>query len=342
MPKAFSIVVPVYQNEANLPETVPALLGLARALPDYHLELVFVDDGSHDGSLSILTDYAKRYPAEITVVKLARNFGQTPAIQAGLRQATGDCVGIISADLQEPHELFLEMIKRWEGGARFVLGERQEREESRRHQLVSGLYWNLIRRFAFPGFPSLGYDFCLLDRQVVDDINRINEKNSSIFVLIYWLGYRPVRLPITRKLRTKGRSQWRLWNKISFTVDTLIGFTYLPARFILGMSFVMATLCVIYLAIVLATWYHLQAAPPGWMTIFGLVSVLGALTLFSLGIVSEYLLRILDEARKRPPYVVERVLGMPHREAASADRAIVESASVEVGARDPEKVVSQA
>jgi len=308
MAKTFSIVIPVFQNEANLPDTVPKLLALGQALPAYQLELVFVDDGSRDRSFECLADYAKRHPETIKVVKLSRNFGQTPAIQAGLRHATGDCVGVISADLQEPHELFVEMIKQWESGAKFVMGERQAREEGASHQMLSGIYWNLIRRFAFPDFPTMGYDYCLLDRQVVADINRINEKNSSIFVLIYWLGYRPVRLPITRKLRGKGTSQWRLWNKISFTVDTLIGFTYLPARFITMMGFAMAVLCAIYLMGVLVFWYHLQAAPPGWMTVVGLVTLLGALTLFSLGIVSEYLLRILDEARKRPPYVVECVV----------------------------------
>jgi len=312
MPKTFSIVVPVFQNEANLPDTIPALLGLERALPQYRMELVFVDDGSRDRSLDILTDYAQRH-SEIVVVKLARNFGQTPAIQAGLRQATGDCVGIISADLQEPHELFVEMIKHWEGGAKFVLGERHERAESRWHQRASGIYWNLVRRFAFPEFPNMGYDFCLLDRQVVDDINRINEKNSSIFVLIYWLGYRAVRLPITRTLRAKGTSQWHLWSKVSFTVDTLVGFTYLPARFIIVMSFAMAALCVGYLGIVLARWYHLHAAPPGWWTVVVLTTLLGSMTLFGLGILSEYLLRILDEARKRPPYVVEQVVGGTER-----------------------------
>lgn len=309
MRKTFSIVVPVFQNEANLADTIAALLELGQALPQYRLELIFVDDGSRDGSLQLLTDYAKRYPAEITVVKLARNFGQTPAIQAGLRQASGDCVGIISADLQEPHRLFLDMVKHWETGAKFVIGERQRRLESRRHQLVSGIYWNLIRRFAFPEFPNLGYDFCLLDRQVVEDINRINEKNSSIFVLIYWLGYEPVRLPITRAAREKGASQWRFWKKITFTMDTLIGFTYLPARFILVVSFAMAGLSVLYFAVVLARWYHFNAAPPGWWTVVGLITMLGSLTLFALGIVSEYLLRTLDEARKRPPYVIEHVIG---------------------------------
>jgi len=311
MAKTFSIVVPVFQNEANLPDTVPALLRLGHSLPTYRLELVFVEDGSRDHSFDILADFAKRYPSTVKIVKLTRNFGQTPAVQAGLRHATGDCVGIISADLQEPHELFVEMVKQWEVGAKFVMGERQAREEVQSHQLVSGIYWNLIRRFAFPDFPTMGYDFCLLDRQVVDDINHINEKNSSIFVLIYWLGYKPVRLSVTRKIRGKGTSQWRLWNKISFTVDTLIGFTYLPARFITVMGFVMAALCVAYLTVVIARWYYLQTAPPGWMTVVGLVALLGALTLFSLGIVSEYLLRILDEARKRPPYVVERIIGTP-------------------------------
>ena len=236
-----------------------------------------------------------------------------PAIQAGLRYATGGCVGIISADLQEPWELFLDMVKEWERGAKFVMGERQTRQEGRLHQLVSGAYWSLVRRFAFPDFPSMGYDFCLLDRQVVEDLNRINEKNSSTFVLIYWLGYRPVRLPITRTLREKGVSQWRLWNKISFTMDTLIGFTYLPARLITGLGFIAAASCLLYLAVVLVMWYVFRTAPLGWMTVVGLLTLLGAMILFSLGIVSEYLLRILDEARKRPLYVVERVIGEADR-----------------------------
>lgn len=310
MRHTFSVVVPVYQNEANLRDTVPALLRLQERVPSYDLELVFVDDGSQDRSWAILEEYSRRHPGIVKVVKLSRNFGQTPAIQAGLRYATGDCVGIISADLQEPWELFVEMVKEWEGGARFVMGERCLREEGRQHRLISGIYWTLIRRFAFPEFPTQGYDFCLLDRQVVEDLNRINEKNSSIFVLIYWLGYRPVRLPITRRIREKGQSQWRFWTKVGFTLDTLVGFTYLPARCITAMGFVMASASLLYLGISLVIWYVLRAAPPGWMTVVGLVTLLGAMILGSLGIVSEYLLRILDEARKRPPYVVDRVLGM--------------------------------
>lgn len=309
MSRTFSIVVPVYQNEANLADTVPRLLALREAIGDCALELVFVDDGSTDRSFALLEEFVARHPGVIRVVKLARNFGQTPAVQAGLRFARGDCVGIISADLQEPHEMFVDMLTEWRRGAKLVIGERSAREESALHRALSGVYWGLIRRLAFPEFPRLGYDFCLLDRQVVDEINRINEKNSSIFVLIYWLGYRPVFLPITRRLRDKGTSQWRWWRKIGFTVDTLIGFTYLPARFITFMGFAVSTLCVLYFLYLLGIWYWLHAAPPGWMTFAGLITMLGALGLFSIGIVAEYLLRILDEARKRPPYVVDTVVG---------------------------------
>ncbi len=308
MKKTFSIVVPVYQNRANLEETVQKLLALTGQLPTYDMELLFVDDGSTDGSRERLCELARQHPERIRVVLLSRNFGQTPATQAGLQQAKGDAVGIISCDLQESCERFVEMLSLWEQGHKFVLGERTERKEGWWHKGLSSIYWELVRRFALPGFPVMGYDFCVLDRQIVNDINRINEKNSSIFVLIYWLGYQPARVPVVRELRRAGRSQWGLRRKIIFTVDTLIGFTYLPARLITALGLGTALLAAAYLLFMLQRWATLHTAPPGWMTVVGLVTLLGALNLFAVGILSEYLLRILDEARKRPPYVVERVL----------------------------------
>lgn len=204
--------------------------------------------------------------------------------------------------------MFVEMIQAWERGAKFVIGERQAREEGWWHRKVSNIYWNLIRRHAFADFPNMGYDFCLLDRQVVDDINKINEKNSSIFVLIYWFGYRPVHLSIVRKLREKGCSQWSFLKKIRFTIDTLIGFTYLPSRLITFVSMSASAIALLYLVFLLFRWHSTGAAPSGWMTVVGLLLLLGSFILFALGIISEYLLRILDESRKRPPFVVDRVI----------------------------------
>ena len=305
--KTFSIIVPVYQNQANLGDTVPRLLAVGNLLPEYRLELVLVDDGSNDGSRELIADLVHHHPESIRAVFLTRNFGQSPAIQAGLKHATGDCIGIISCDLQEPCEEFVTMVKAWEQGHKYVLGERVDRQESTIHQATSSFYWWIVRRFAFPEFPPMGYDFCVIDQQIAIELSAINEKNTSIFVLIYWLGHRPYRMPIVREIRSKGRSQWNLQRKIGFTLDTLIGFTYVPARLISLLGFSTAMLALLYLGFVLLRWSTLREAPPGWMTVVGLVTLFGALNLFALGILSEYLLRILDEARKRPTYIVESV-----------------------------------
>lgn len=305
LPDLVSIIVPVYQNEANLSETVPRLLDLAPAFAPLRLEIVFVDDGSTDQSLALLTAAAAAHPATIRVVCLTRNFGQTPAIQAGLRHARGACAGIISCDLQEPPETLVEMVAHWRRGAKFVIGERIAREEP---HLTSGIYWFIVRRFVFADYPPLGFDCFLLDRQVVDSVNHINEKNTSIFVLIYWLGYKPVRVPVHRQSRKSGRSQWRLAAKIRFTINTLIGFSYAPARSITWLGLITGAGSILYLFVLVWRWYSRRMAPPGWMTQVGFTILLGAMILFALGIISEYLLRILDEARKRPPFEVERVI----------------------------------
>jgi glycosyltransferase involved in cell wall biosynthesis len=305
----FSIVVPVYQNEANLGDTVPRLLALEARVAPLRIEIVLVDDGSTDKSRSLLAEAAKEHPDTIRVVYLTRNFGQNAAIQAGLHHATGDCVGIISCDLQEPPEQFIPMIRAWQQGAKFVIGERVHRSEGWVHRQLAGFYWRLLRSYAFADYPAMGFDFCLIDRQVVREVNRINEKNSSTFTLVYWLGYRAHRVPITREERIKGKSQWGFFRKSRFMVDTLIGFTYLPSRIITTAGLVSSAMCVLYLVVMVGQTIFLHRGPVGWATLAGLQLLLGAIILFSLGIVSEYLLRILDEARKRPTYVVESITG---------------------------------
>lgn len=306
-PRTFSIVVPIYQNHANVQHTVPKLLSLREKLPAYRLELVFVDDGSTDDSWDQLKVFREKHPDAITLVRLSRNFGQTPATQAGLRHASGDCVGIISADLQEPWETFADMVGHWEKGARFVIGERVDREEGQAHRSVSSSYWWIVRRFALKDFPPLGYDFCLLDRVVVDAVGRIDEKNTSIFPLIYWLGFRPVRVPIVRQLRQHGTSQWSFARKVRITVDTLIAFTHVPTRVITFSGITASFLSIAYFLAIMLRWIFFGTTVPGWHSIICLILIVASLTLFSLGIISEYLWRILDEARGRPPFVVEEV-----------------------------------
>ena len=151
--KRFSVIVPVYQNEGSLDETVSQLLALDKRLDGYDLELIFVDDGSTDNSYNMLMERYRENPKRIRVVKLTKNFGQNRALQAGLRQASGDCIGIISADLQDPHELFLDMIEKWENGVKLVIAERNGREEKGLRRPVFQFVLAAAEKVCHQGFP---------------------------------------------------------------------------------------------------------------------------------------------------------------------------------------------
>jgi polyisoprenyl-phosphate glycosyltransferase len=301
-----SIIVPIYYNELNLPETIPRLLGLREKL-SYDLELVFVDDGSRDRSLELLLKYQALYPKNILVVKLTRNFGAFSAIQAGFTKATGDCIGVIMADLQDPPELFLEMVKNWEKGIKAVFAVRSERNDPKLSKFFSNVYYSLFRRFAIPNYPKGGFDFLLVDRQVVTNINRIHEKNTNIMSLIYWLGYSYVTIPYVRKKREKGKSKWTLGKRVKLAVDSFVGFSYFPIRLLSGLGLVFAFAGFIYGAIVLYKWWIGKIPVEGFTALMIVVIFIGGVQMIMLGVLGEYLWRVLDQSRKRPMYVVDKV-----------------------------------
>ena len=306
--KLFSIVVPVYQNEANLDDTIPKLLSLKAKLPNYDLELIFVDDGSTDNSYKLLVKYYEANKESIKIVKMTKNFGQTAAIQAGLKVASGDCAGIISTDLQDPPELFLEMINKWERGTSLVIAEREKREENIIQIFISNLYWKMVQNYAVNKFPSGGFDFCLLDKKIISDVNKINEKNCTIFILIFSLGYPYEIIYYTRKKRIHGKSQWTFSKKIKLFIDTFVSFSYLPIRGISYLGVGISILSFFYGLYIGLNKLIYGSAYEGWTTIVVLISSLGGLILLTLGIIGEYLWRILDEVKKRPNYVIEEIL----------------------------------
>jgi polyisoprenyl-phosphate glycosyltransferase len=311
--KVFSIVVPVYFNEPNLPDTVPQLLALSERLPGYRLELIFVDDGSGDGSLGALSEFQARHPEHIKVVKLTRNFGAMAAVQAGLSVATGDCVGIITADLQDPPELFLEMLSHWEKGTKLVLAVRADREESLGQRMFAATYYGLMRRFAIPDYPQGGFDFLLMDAQVVKEANRIHEANTNLMALIFWLGYRPVLIPYTRRKRQKGRSRWTLAKKIKLFIDSFVAFSYMPIRLLslLGVLFALGAFGYGILLTLLRLTQGVDV--PGWTAMMVLLTFASGLQMTMLGVLGEYLWRTLEAARGRPHYIIDEVIATSER-----------------------------
>lgn len=301
-----SIVVPVYFNEPNLDETIPQLLALEEALPGHAVELVLVDDGSADRSLEILLQWRDREPGRIQVLSLSRNFGSMAAILAGLGVASGDCVGMIAADLQDPPELFVQMARQWASGAKVVLAVRADREESPIQKLFSNAYYALMRRFALPGYPAGGFDFFLADRQVVAEVVRIGEKNTNVMSLLYWLGFSPVMIPYVRRARRKGRSRWTFAKKVKLFIDSFVAFSYAPIRALSLFGGVVAIAAFAYAAFVFVSWLTRGISVPGFASIIILLAFTAGVQMVMLGILGEYLWRALDETRRRPPFVVDR------------------------------------
>ncbi|MGG4144512.1 glycosyltransferase family 2 protein [Paenibacillus algorifonticola] len=304
--KKFSIVIPIYYNELNIPYTIPRLKKLQDILPGFELEFVFVDDGSKDKSLELLLD-EKEKDSRIKVVKLSKNFGSMSAIQAGLHYATGDCIGIISADLQDPPELFEKMITSWESGNKVVLATRMGRDESLSQRLFSNTYYFLMRKFALKDYPNGGFDFVLLDKQVVKEVNKISEKNTNIMSLIYWLGYSQDTISYVRQERQHGKSRWTLSKKIKLFVDSFVSFSYAPIRVMSFIGISTAVLSFLYGLFVIYNAIFGSIPLQGWTTIIALVTFLLGLIMVMLGIIGEYLWRILDESRKRPAYIIDEV-----------------------------------
>jgi dolichol-phosphate mannosyltransferase len=305
--KTFSIIVPVYYNELNLPETIPQLLGLSQEMPGYHLELVFVNDGSGDRSLDILLAYRSKDPETIKVVNLTRNFGSMAAIQAGFTVTGGDCVGMISADLQDPPELFREMLRHWENGSKAIFAVRQDREDASLQKLLSNSYYSLIRHFAIKDYPNGGFDFFLVDRQVIEELNKIQEKNTNIMTLIHWLGYPSIMIPYIRRSRKKGNSRWTLAKKIKLFIDTFVAFSYFPIRALSLTGLLVAIGSFLYGMFILFYWLTYGIPVQGYVPIMLVITFTSGIQMTMLGVLGEYLWRTLDEVRRRPPFVIDRV-----------------------------------
>ncbi|WP_049827384.1 glycosyltransferase family 2 protein [Paenibacillus maysiensis] len=300
----FSIVVPIYFNELNIPHTIPRLLKLQELLLEFELEFIFVDDGSKDDSLRLLLEAREKDP-RIKVIKLSRNFGSMSAIQAGLNYASGDCVGIIAADLQDPPELFKEMIKHWKFGKKVVLATREDREESFSQKFFSNTYYYLLEKLALKDYPKGGFDFLLIDKQVVREVLHIKEKNTNVMSLIYWLGHEREMVSYVRRERKLGASKWTLSKKVKLFVDSFVSFSYAPIRFMSAIGFVTAVLSFLYGVFIIINALVGLIELQGWTTIIALITFLLGIIMIMLGIIGEYLWRILDESRERPAYIVD-------------------------------------
>lgn len=298
-----SIVVPVYYNEDTLMDLYLDMRDkILCVIGEY--EIVFVDDGSLDNSWKIMNEI-KEMDENVHLVKLSRNFGEHAALMAGLSVCVGDCAVTKQADLQEDSTLILKMYESWKRGNKVVLAVRQSRDENPIKVFFANRYYGIIRRLVNDKMPPGGCDCYLVDRQVIEVLERLDEKNSSLTLQVMWSGFQTEMIPFDRKDREKGRSRWTMSKKVKLVLDSVMSFSYAPIRFMTFLGVCFNIIAIIMFISVLVEFFSVGTPIAGWASLMCVVLISTGLIMTTLGILGEYLWRVLDAARTRPVFIID-------------------------------------
>jgi len=305
--RLLSVVVPVFFNEPSLPplfEELKALEGRLRQRA-VDLELIFVDDGSGDGSLSALLAIHTARPSTV-VIKLTRNFGAATAVKTGLRRASGDALVILAADLQDPVAQIDAMVDAWLQGQPFVICVRRTRKDPWLNRLASAVYYRLVRRIVIQGYPIGGFDMMLMTRQIYRHLAD-SPPNTNLHLLAFWLGFEPTVLDYDRPARPFGRSRWSVAKRLKLVADTVTGFSVVPIRLMSMLGLLAAGVSFLYAIFMFVSALSRGVSVPGFATTVVLISFFGGMILLMLGMIGEYLWRIFENTAHKPDGVVETV-----------------------------------
>ena len=269
-------------------------------------ELVFVDDGSGDDSWKIMNEI-KDMDENVRLVKLSRNFGEHAALLAGLSVCTGDCAVTKQADLQEDSTLILEMYESWKKGNKVVLAVRRSRDENAVKVFFANMYYAMVRKFVNKNMPVGGCDCYLVDRQVIEVLERLEEKNSSLTLQVLWVGFKTDMVYFDRKDREKGKSRWTFAKKFKLVMDSMMSFSYVPIRFMTYIGVVFDLFAMILMISVLVEYFTKGVPILGWASLMCVILLSAGLILSMLGVLGEYVWRTLDASRARPPFIIDEV-----------------------------------
>jgi len=319
-PIKLSLVLPVFNESLVLPATYESLRESFNPNESTRCEFIFVDDGSDDNSSEIIRDWINR-DSRVRLVKLSRNFGHQAALDAGLSAASGDVVGVLDADLQDPPHVILEMLSLWREGYDVVFGVREARKEGLLKRVAYASFYRLWRRLAAIDVPLDSGDFCLIDRKVLEEINRLPEANRFFRGLRSWAGFRQVGLPYERALRARGESKYSFRALVNLSLDGLIDFSVSPLKLISlvglllsGGAFLGLILLLVQRIIGFSIFGSYPEDVPGWTSIAVAILLICGVQLLATGVLGLYIGRTYQEAKARPSFVVETVYGFDNTE----------------------------
>ena len=326
-----SLVIPVFNEEAVLPLTLGRLRSVLAEM-DCDYEIVFVDDGSRDRSVEILTRESEA-DVRIKVVSFARNFGHQAAVTAGLDFAGGDAVVIMDADLQDPPELLPKMVSLYRQGYDVVSPQRVSREgETWFKKQTAALFYRLMRSLADANMPEQVGDFRLLSREAVRAIRQFREQHRFMRGMIAWLGFREALVPFERQARAAGETKYPLWKMLRFSWTAITSFSAVPLRMTMTVGFCTVGFAFVYLLYAVLVAFRSGHVTWGWTSLVFLQCFFSGLTLICVGLMGDYVARIYEEAKGRPLYVARQVLNLEPYE---SRRAIVNRSMEDRQAPDP-------
>ena len=305
-----SVVVPVCNEEANLPELRARLCA---ALAGQEFECILVDDGSTDATAALIRDFAREDP-RFKLVSLSRNFGHQAAIFAGLTFARGACVAVMDGDLQDPPELIPEMVRAWSKSAEVVYGLRAARKDGWLNRTAAAIFYRVLQRLTPIRMPLDAADFAVLDRRVVDLIVTIGERHPYLRGLRAWAGFRQVAVPYVRERRRTGSAKYTVWKLADLAVSGIVSFSVVPLRLVVLAGAAVSVLSAAGgLVLVLHRLAGVRLAGwevPGLAIVLAAVAFLFGFQLVVLGLLGEYVGRVLEQVQNRPVFVVDEVVGL--------------------------------
>jgi dolichol-phosphate mannosyltransferase len=300
-----SVAIPIYNEEAVVPELVRRTSAVLDSLPGGPHEIVFVDDGSSDGTLGMLEAAAERDP-RIVVVELSRNFGHQTALAAALDQVSGDVVILMDGDLQDPPEAIPTLVDHYRQGYDVVYAQRVNRKEPWWLRMCYYVFYRLLAALSSIELPLDSGDFGLMSRRVVDEIRAMPEHHRYLRGLRTWVGFRQIGIPVERAARHAGRTKYSPLKLLKLASDGIFAFSIVPLRAaaILGAIAITCSLLFALYSLYAKFWLHV---PQGFTALIFVITFLSGMNLFFLGIIGEYVGRVYEEAKARPHYVVRRV-----------------------------------
>lgn len=299
-----SIVLPAYNEEENIENTSKVLSSLLEE-NGIEYELVFISDGSRDGTFDRIQKAAEENP-RIRGAEFSRNFGKEAGIFAGLEMAAGDAVIVMDCDLQHPPQVIPEMWKKWQNGAEVVEGIKSGRgKESIGYKLSAGLFYRIMSMLIKMDMTASS-DFKLLDRKVVDVLLRLPERNTFFRALSFWAGFQTDTVTYEVRERQYGKSKWSFWSLMKYAISNATSFSTLPLQLVTVMG-VVSILFSLVLAVQTLVKFLMGNAVEGFTTVILLILIIGGFLMLSLGIIGHYIARIYEEVKGRPKYIISKV-----------------------------------